>query len=296
MLWNDPEPLRQARQLVDLVPNVLETRPSFDVISGAAGCVTALLGVARLLPREPVSLALRACGRLLLDSAMHVPHGIAWPPPEPSWKPLGGFAHGVAGIAWALLELAAATGEERFRDAALGAIEYQRSLFLPHTGTWRDLRGVDKAILEQESEGDAFMSHWCNGAAGIALAWVACSRRLRDPRLRDDIAIAVRTTEASGFGFNHCLCHGDLGNVDAVDAAVRAGIPEVTTQTVDALTAEILASIERRGWLTGYPVGLEAPGLMMGLAGIGYGLLRRAAPDEVPSVLLLEPPAGRPSG
>ena len=29
---------------------------------------------------------------------------------------------------------------------------------------------------------------------------------------------------------------------------------------------------------------------MAGLAGIGYGLLRLAAPERVPSVLLLEPP------
>ncbi len=29
---------------------------------------------------------------------------------------------------------------------------------------------------------------------------------------------------------------------------------------------------------------------MMGLAGIGYGLLRLAAPERVPSVLVLEPP------
>jgi hypothetical protein len=30
--------------------------------------------------------------------------------------------------------------------------------------------------------------------------------------------------------------------------------------------------------------------VMLGLAGIGYGLLRLAEPDRVPSVLLLEPP------
>jgi lantibiotic modifying enzyme len=33
-----------------------------------------------------------------------------------------------------------------------------------------------------------------------------------------------------------------------------------------------------------------APGLLTGLAGIGYGLLRIALPERVPSVLSLEPP------
>jgi lantibiotic modifying enzyme len=38
------------------------------------------------------------------------------------------------------------------------------------------------------------------------------------------------------------------------------------------------------------PLGVETPGLMTGLAGIGYQLLRLAAPDIIPSVLVLEPP------
>jgi hypothetical protein len=35
---------------------------------------------------------------------------------------------------------------------------------------------------------------------------------------------------------------------------------------------------------------VESPGLMTGLAGIGYGLLRAADPECVPSVLTLSPP------
>ena len=38
------------------------------------------------------------------------------------------------------------------------------------------------------------------------------------------------------------------------------------------------------------PLGVETPGLMTGLAGIGYGLLRLAAPERVPNVLGLAAP------
>jgi lantibiotic modifying enzyme len=51
-----------------------------------------------------------------------------------------------------------------------------------------------------------------------------------------------------------------------------------------------VASLEANGPVTGVPLGVETPGLMTGLSGIGYQLLRLAAPDEVPSVLLLAPP------
>jgi hypothetical protein len=58
--------------------------------------------------------------------------------------------------------------------------------------------------------------------------------------------------------------------------------------------AEILDRIEREGWRCGNPLAVEAPGLMTGLAGIGYGLLRCAEPALVPTVLCLAPPAQPP--
>ncbi|MBW4699013.1 MAG: hypothetical protein KME03_14150 [Aphanocapsa lilacina HA4352-LM1] len=42
--------------------------------------------------------------------------------------------------------------------------------------------------------------------------------------------------------------------------------------------------------LCGVSNGFETPGLMNGLAGIGYGLLRMAVPNYVPSILTLEAP------
>jgi lantibiotic modifying enzyme len=37
-------------------------------------------------------------------------------------------------------------------------------------------------------------------------------------------------------------------------------------------------------------MGVETPGLMLGIAGTGYQLLRLASPEQIPSVLLLAPP------
>jgi lantibiotic modifying enzyme len=45
--------------------------------------------------------------------------------------------------------------------------------------------------------------------------------------------------------------------------------------------------------LCGVPNGVETPGLMTGITGIGYELLRLAAPTQVPSLLIMEPPHGR---
>ena len=58
----------------------------------------------------------------------------------------------------------------------------------------------------------------------------------------------------------------------------------------DRLAAKILDSIDRDGWQCGGPQAVETPGLMLGLAGIGYQMLRLAEPDRIPSVLVLAPP------
>ena len=54
--------------------------------------------------------------------------------------PVCGLSHGPAGIGWALLELFAATGDERFLTAGMGAFEYERHWLDARTGTWPDLR------------------------------------------------------------------------------------------------------------------------------------------------------------
>ena len=56
---------------------------------------------------------------------------------------------------------------------------------------------------------------------------------------------------------------------------------------VARLAAVQFESLEREGFYTGAPLGRETSGLMTGLAGIGYQLLRLLQPQRVPSVLLL---------
>jgi lantibiotic modifying enzyme len=105
-----------------------------------------------------------------------------------------------------------------------------------------------------------------------------------------EIRAAVRSTLEEGFGANQSLCHGDLGNLELVREAGRALADEGLAAEADRLAARILARIESGGLRCGGSPRTESLGLMVGLAGIGYGLLRAASPGSVPSVLLLETP------
>jgi lantibiotic modifying enzyme len=141
-----------------------------------------------------------------------------------------------------------------------------------------------------ENSQPRYATLWCHGAAGIGLARLQALRHLDDDATRAEIAVALGTTTAQGFGYNHSLCHGDLGNLELLYQAGEILQDRRWQAAAERRTALILESIERHGWRCGTPTGVESPGLMTGLAGIGYGLLRLAEPACVPSVLLLAPP------
>src|SRR3954453_8737605 len=132
------------------------------------------------------------------------------------------------------------------------------------------------------------MTAWCPGAPGIELARLCSLPHLDDATCQAEIDTALATTIAGGFGWNHSLCHGDLGNLEfLVQAGERLGEARGGSRA-DRLAAMTVESIDREGWLCGVPAAAESPGLMTGLAGIGYGLLRLAEPARVPSLLILK--------
>lgn len=285
VLWEDPSLDAAMDSVIEQIMEGLSKDDGLDVTSGAAGAILALLNSHRLAPSGRALEVARRCGDHLLTRAQAMPQGgLGWPA-SVAPTPLTGLSHGAAGIGWALLELASATGDPRYAEAGRGALAFERTCYLPEVKNWRDLR------VNTGTPGDGTHSiGWCHGAAGIGMARVKCLALLDDPVLRAEIDHAVHTTLHMGFGGNHSLCHGDLGNLElALLAALElkdASLLEHTYRNA----AMILDSIDEHGWLCGVPLGVENPALMTGLAGIGFGLLRLAQPEHIPSILMLEPP------
>jgi type 2 lantibiotic biosynthesis protein LanM len=286
LLWDEPAWLDEAASLAPRIVPGIESDEVFDLLGGSAGAVAALLVLHRHRPSPALLEIAVRCGERLLARTVVDERGHGWPPPaELGRLPLTGFSHGTAGIAWALARLAHVSGDDRFREAAQGALRYERSWFSPQHDNWPDLRES-----RETAEGRAYLHAWCHGAPGIGLGRIGTLPYLDDPEMVEEIRAAVRTTLAEGFGFNQSLCHGDLGNLELVREAGRVLEDGDLTAEAGRLAARILTRIEEDGPRCGASVRTEVPGLMTGLAGIGYGLLRAAWPDRVPSVLLLETP------
>jgi type 2 lantibiotic biosynthesis protein LanM len=277
-LLEDPALLRAAETIVvEQLPSLVDPDDQLDVAGGAAGCIGALLA----LGSDAALAQARRCGERLLSTASVMDTGIGWKTPAGNGVPLTGFAHGAAGFAWALARLAAATGEERFRVAAGAALAYERSL-LSHTAcNWPDLRS---------GAGDRFMLAWCHGAPGIGMGRLATlATGLCDADLATDIDHALSALRSHALGASDALCHGELGNLELLELAAHCQGRDEYHVLACTRAAAVLDGYRRTSqWRCAAPFGLQTPGLMTGISGIGYALLKLAQPESVPSVLTLQ--------
>jgi type 2 lantibiotic biosynthesis protein LanM len=291
-LWKEPALFQEAAELAGLLPGLIEQDEYLDIIAGAAGCLSALLSLYAVAP-APTTLELATrCGDHLLACAHPIREGIGWKIPQQA-TPLTGFAHGNAGIALSLFRLAAASGADRFHQAALAALAYERSLFSPTRHNWPDLRtfeASDQNGQPREEEEQHFAVAWCHGATGIGLARLASLAYEEDASLRQEIEAALQTTLAHKVEAEYSLCHGEAGNLETLLEASQMLGPAPYQEALEQRTKILLHVAYALTAPTPGILRTTLPGLMLGLAGIGYTLLRVAAPERVPSILVLAPP------
>lgn len=288
-LWHEPGLFEEAMSVIELLTERIKNDTKFDILSGSAGAILSLLSLYTVFPSERVLQAALRCGEHLLVHAQPLEQGIGWQT-VPQYWPLAGFSHGAAGIAYSMLRLAALSGETRFRRAALAAFAYERSLFSTAQQNW-------PVLAREEVPQPGFRMSWRYGAPGLGLGRIASLQFIDEPAIRQEISAALQTTISLGFGYdhyvygpNHSLGSGDFGNLETLLVAAQVLQAPGYQETLERITAMLLESIDAYGWVTGTPLNVETPGLMNGLAGIGYQLLRLAEPGDVPSVLLLAAP------
>lgn len=277
-----PQLCEDAQRAANLMtPAVIAADRKFDIIGGAAGAILGLLALYQKTENPAVLERAIACGQHLLkycDSAYSLK--TATP------KPLTGFSHGAAGIAYSLLRLYATTQDSAYLDAAVQAIAYENSFFFPTAGNWQEVTPVS-----DPSAPPVFWSTWCHGAPGIGLARLGGLSIYQTEQILTDIDVALQTTQNRGLQNIDHLCCGNLGQCEVLLVAAQKLSSPQWYQTAQ----EIAAMAVRRAAQTGgyelfgnLPHSVFSPCFFQGSAGIGYQLLRLAYPEALPSVLLWE--------
>jgi lantibiotic modifying enzyme len=204
-------------------------------------------------------------------------HGQAYWSHTDSPEGMGGFAHGVTGIGWALTHLARATANDRYEQLAQEAFAFEDALFDEEEQNWRDLRMLENAKTA---------AAWCHGAVGIGLAHLNLDPALAHASTKKIVRRAAAATWRLGMGWNHCVCHGDLGAWELLDQAIGAGEAPQDLSTWYLLDV-ILTSLEQHGPTCGMGRNAFTPGLLPGVGGVAYQLLRAHPEHGLPSILIL---------
>lgn len=265
--------LQRARKLANQVPAAAAVDDVHDLISGSAGAIVPLLALAGKTGDESHVRIASQLGDLLHESAKHQ-DGQAYWPHATSPEGMGGFAHGVTGIGWALTRLARVTGSAQHEQLAQEAFAFEDALFDEQEQNWRDLR-----MLENSKTAAA----WCHGAVGIGLAHLNLDSTLTHASTRKFLHRAAAATWRLGMGFNHCACHGDLGAWELLDHAIAAG-EAPKDLSASYLLDVILTSLEHDA--PSRSRNAFTPGLLPGLGGVAYQLLRAHPEHDLPSILI----------
>ncbi len=200
-------------------------------------------------------------------------------------RPLTGFSHGAAGIAYALLRLYHTTQDENYLEAALEGIEYERSVFSEKHGNWPDFRSL-------EGRNSGFAVQWCHGAAGIALGRLGSLAMVDTPEIKHEIDIALPPKLNSKDYRRSIICA--VGTVDqrrccwsqpkALSSSVQFCVllcnkPPISFREPNK--QELINCLSTCPFV--FNLGFNR--LFQGTAGIGY-LLLHLADDSLPCILL----------
>ncbi len=273
--------------------SAIDENARLDLLAGVAGIIGPLLVLHAKYRRDWMhERALRA-GDVLLGRARTSPQGVSWNVLDEQWTTadLTGYSHGTAGIALALFELAHATGEQRFVAAVEGALQYERACFSPQQQNWPDFRRTSAGSASSVG----YSLGWCHGAPGIGLSRLRLYKLAPRPDLFEDAAAALRGTYTPLATLTptamFALCHGAAGNAELFLEAGAVFGDSGYTDIAEAIGRQGIERYDepRRPWPSGVTAGGQTPGLMLGLAGIGYFYLRLLAYADVPSVLVVAP-------
>lgn len=260
-----------------LTPSKIEEDSTYDVLNGGAGTVLGLLSLYKVSKNRDVLKKAITVGEHLLANKISDDGIPKWETTEED-RALFGFAHGTAGIAYALFRLGDMAGENRFKDTALKCIEYESQGYSAVSQNWEDRR---------TNTNTDFMDAWCHGRTGIGLARLGMYEIEGLDPVHRDIDRALDGIDSTILtGLDHVCC-GNFGRVELLLQAGRTLDEPKYKNQARRLAISSLRRAEKEGqfftqWQTNY---WYNPGFFTGEAGIGYSLLQ-LADSSLPRVLL----------
>ena len=265
---------------LELFKNIIEKDKLYDIVSGSSGLLHILLSLLKKCDEKDILDNLRICidkceKHLINNISIIDEKSMTWNMSfEDQQKTYTGFGHGNAGIISALARYSKLFNKDE-SEIIEKVLNYEDYLFDEKSNNW--FRDCDR---------DMISLGWCHGAPGILLnKLILIENGLENLVDKDKLKIAIDTTIRKSFGNNPSLCHGDLGNLEIIYLASRILNNEVLREKSEAGFKWIIENVIKNRWKGSSYRGIDNFGLMIGLAGFGYSIMKFENFDEVPSIL-----------
>lgn len=256
----------------------------FDHIAGVAGMVVGLVYLGRRTGLNEFSASADLVASRLVEMTRRITQVDTLQRP--------GLAHGLAGIALALIEAYSLTLRDQYVTAACDILQIEQKLITRDNSD--PFRTAQTASPHHPSN-----ITWCHGLSGSALVRLRLLA-IASPAMNDAVRHAVldfvrfscreamKSCKDAKAPLNFNVCHGVgsaielltygwevLGDVRLLEGARQLG------------ACGVFEHRKNRGyWRCGVPGGFWHPGLLLGFAGIGMLYLRLASPNTTPSVTM----------
>ena len=287
--------LEYARKHADIVNRILDEDVKYDLVYGNAGAAHVLLYLYEVTKEGAfLSMAERAIA-VLTEAAQRQAVRIGWVT-DKDIPPMGGMAHGNAGILMPVMQLWRLTGKEEYERLAEEIWQYENFLYDPGIKNWMDIRGKDMV----SDSGEIGAVAWCHGAAGILLSRIFCYAWLDktiplagfskaggtkedtnsleekwEKRLSEEIKIAYQTVNQYWARDSWSLCHGICGNLWILEMLELVKEGKYGSREESSVKKTGDGRILYGNEINLLPQEMINPGIMNGYGGILYYLLHR---------------------
>jgi lantibiotic modifying enzyme len=188
---------------------LLDSTKQNDFLLGTLGLLSMLLDLKKgfLTYREQLESLINKCIEKLEKEAKKVENKLLWESIDnDTVKDFGGFAHGSSSAALVISKVKALHKDIDIKIDEI--LNHDRSFYDKEIEGWIDNR--EDIISSRDS------AAWCHGSAGIGLGRLLLSEYYTDDIIEDEIAVARENIIKHGIGYNQCICHGDLGNLEVL--------------------------------------------------------------------------------
>ena len=268
-VFSDESLLKESIHYSEILTEFIQQDKLLDIIGGASGALIVLINLYRRIQTPHILESIHMLKNHIINNMRVDDEEIHWPIIT-SNKSYIGFSHGTSGIVAALsYYYKYINNDEYILEIISKGIESENKQYNNNFHNWFS------------DHTNNYTTTWCHGSSGILLSrFIVKNNICHKINTENDINNALISIFNRKITPNYSLCHGELGNLD-----ILLYIKENDKLCNHKISKEIersISNLEKN--LTNIRGDINTIGLMGGITGLAYGLLRILQPGSIPSV------------